>query len=136
MINLSKFITNLRRSMKKPNTYTAVKSSRFCYGYRCFKYPFPHPQSDIFNITVNKYNLHWFHKHSSHATEGNGLWIGPPHCYYWWMDLMPCFQEIQNTKRFADIYGYFWRLSSRFINSKLRTETSNCVSSLNHEHME
>lgn len=66
-------------------------------------------------------------KHCSHATEGNGLWTGPLHCYYWWMDLKLCFQEIQYTKRSTDIYGYFWRLNSRFINSKLRIETSNCV---------
>lgn len=82
-----------------------------------------------------------FQVRSVHMPHGDDLWIGPLHCYYWWMDLKPCLQEIQYTKRFTDIYGYFWRLNSRFINSKLRIETSNCALyvvnlAISHDHME
>lgn len=37
------------RSMKKHNT--VAKNSCFCHGQRCFKYPLPHPESDISKIT-------------------------------------------------------------------------------------
>lgn len=45
------------RSMKKHNPFIAVKSSCFCHGQRCFKYPLPHPKSDVSKIIpVNEHD--------------------------------------------------------------------------------